>query len=60
MFTLLWERLSPKQRHRALYSALIVSLCAYLMLALIGEPLQSFRADLEPQSHSVAIQESVR
>jgi len=48
MFTFLWERLSPKQRHRAFSSAILISICAYLLLALVGEPMKSFRAEIEP------------
>lgn len=52
MFTLLWERFSPKQRQRALNSAVIASIVAYLLLALVGEPLQSFQADVGWQASS--------
>ncbi|MDD5054921.1 MAG: hypothetical protein PHZ00_01490 [Candidatus Peribacteraceae bacterium] len=54
MFTFIWERLSPRHRHRALYSAALMLLFAYLLLALVAEPMQSFHADALGSSSSDA------
>ena len=54
MFSFLWERLSKKQRRRALRSAVILCVCAYLLLALVGEPLQPKKADLLKNETSFA------